>query len=110
MLAGDMQVADVAPAAVPGQPFALLDDLDLDVADYLPAQHRRQAGPVDADRSPDRQPGQWRPRWVRQVAHPGEVDHLGVPGVSEPGPLIQGPDVRPLLGHTVNAPHGQLAL
>jgi hypothetical protein len=61
MLACDMQVADLGPPAVPGQPFALVDDLDLDVADYFVAQHHRQAGPAGANRPPDRQPGQWRP-------------------------------------------------
>src|SRR5690348_8112214 len=50
VLAGDVQVADIGPPAVAGQPFSLLDDLHLDVADYLPAQNRRQARPTDADR------------------------------------------------------------
>lgn len=35
MLADDMQVADIGPPTVAGQPFSLFEDLDLDLADHL---------------------------------------------------------------------------
>jgi selenocysteine-specific elongation factor len=44
-----VQVADVGPAAVPGQPLAFVEDLDLDVADNLRAEYGGQADPVDPD-------------------------------------------------------------
>ncbi len=39
-----MQVADVGPAAVPGQPLSLIQDLRLDVADHLLAEHGGTGG------------------------------------------------------------------
>jgi hypothetical protein len=45
----DVQVADVGPAAVPGQPFSFLEGLNLDVADHLLAEHGGQAAAVDPD-------------------------------------------------------------
>ena len=56
----DMQVADVGPAAVPGQPLSLIQDLRLDVADHLLAEHGGQAAAVDPDRAAHRQPVQRR--------------------------------------------------
>src|SRR5262249_59332148 len=47
---------------------------------------------------------------VREGGDPGQVHDLGVPGVHEPGPLIEGADVRPLLRHAIDAGDGQLAV
>jgi hypothetical protein len=105
----DLEVAEVSPSAMARQPLSLRKDLELDVADHLLAEHGGQPGAVDADRPPDGQPGQRRPGRMRQVLDPDEVDHLGVPGVPEPGPLIQGANMRPLLGNAVDAGYRQLA-
>ncbi len=103
----DMQVADVGPAAVPGHPLALVQDLRLDVADHLLAEHGGQAAAVDPDRPAHRQPVQWRPARTGQVLDRSQVDDLGVPGVGEAGPLVERGDVRPLLRHAVDAWHWQ---
>ena len=105
-----MQVADVGPAAVPGQPLSLIQDLRLDVADHLLAEHGGLAAAVDPDRTADRQPVQRRirvPAWTGQVLDRSQVDDLGVPGVGEPGPPVERGDVRPLLRDPVHAGHRQ---
>jgi selenocysteine-specific elongation factor len=106
----DMQVADVGPAAVPGQPLSLIEDLRLDVADHLLAEHRGLAAAVDPDRTAHRQPVQRRirvPARTGQVLDRSQVDDLGVPGVGEPGPPVERRDVRPLLRDPVHAGHRQ---
>jgi selenocysteine-specific elongation factor len=106
----DVQVADVGPAAVPGQPLSGVQDLRLDVADHLIAEHGGQATAVDPDRAADRQPVQRRirvPARAGQVLDRSQVDDLGVPGVGEPGPPVERRDVRPLLRHPVHAGHRQ---
>jgi hypothetical protein len=90
-------------------PLAPVEDLQLDVADHLPVEDGGQAGAIDPDRSPGRQPGQRRPGRMRQVLDSDEVDHLSVPGVPEPRALVQGADMRPLLGNAVDAGYRQLA-
>jgi len=102
----DVQVADVGPPGVPGHPFSVRQGVNLDVADHLLAEQGGQAAAVDPDRTARRQPGQRRPARAGQVFDPGQVDDLGVPGVGEPGPLVERGDVRPLLGHPVHAGHG----
>ena len=112
MRVSDLQVANVGPSSMARQPVTLVEDLQLDVAGHVPAvpaEDGGQAGAVDADRPPDRQPGQRRPGRPRQVLNLAQEDHLGVPGVPEPGPLIQGADMRPLLGNAVDAGYRQLA-
>jgi len=109
----DMQVADVSPAAVPGQPLSLIQDLRLDVADHLLAEHRGLAAAVDPDRTPHRQPVHRRirvPARTGQVLDRSQVDDLGVPGVGEPGPPVERGDVRPLLRDPVHAGHRQFPL
>src|SRR5262245_54588037 len=107
----DVQVADVGPAAVPGQPLSGVQDLRLDVADHLVAEHGGKPAAVDPDRAAHRQPVQ---RWIRvpartrQVLDRSQVDDLGVPGVGEPGPPVERGDVRPLLRYPVHAGHRQL--
>jgi selenocysteine-specific elongation factor len=103
----DVQVADVGPAAVPGQPLALVQDLRLDVADHLLAEHGGLAAAVDPDRAAHSQAVE--PRHVRagQVVDLGQIDDLGVPGVGEPGPPVERGDVRPLLRYPVHARHRQ---
>ena len=106
----DMQVADVGPAAVPGQPLSGVQDLRLDVADHLLAEHGGQAAAVDPDRTAHRQPVQRRirvPARTGQVLDRSQVDDLGVPGVGEPGPPVERGDVRPLLRDPVHAGHRQ---
>jgi selenocysteine-specific elongation factor len=103
----DMQVADVGPAAVPGQLFSLIQELRLDVADHLLAEHGGKAAAVDPDRSAHRQPVQWRLTGTGQVLDRSQVDDLGVPGVGEPGPPVERGDVRPLLRYPVHAGHRQ---
>jgi selenocysteine-specific elongation factor len=106
----DMQVADVGPAAVPGQPLSLIQHLRLDVADHLLAEHGGQAAAVDPDRTAHRQPVQRRirvPARTGQVLDRSQVDDLGVPGVGEPGPPVERGDVRPLLRDPVHAGHRQ---
>jgi hypothetical protein len=103
----DMQVAHVGPAAMPGLPLSGVQDLRLDVADRLPAEDGGQAAAVDPHRAAHGQPVQRRPARARQVLDLREVDDLGVPGVGEPGPLVQPGDVRPLLRHPVHARHRQ---
>ena len=44
-----MQVADVGPAGLAGEPLTLGADLNLDVADDLAVQDRGQAGAVQPD-------------------------------------------------------------
>src|SRR5262249_61327012 len=68
MLFGDVKVADVAPPAVPGQPFGPLEGFCLDVADHFFAQNGRQAGPPDPPRPPGGQPR--APRARRAPAGP----------------------------------------
>jgi hypothetical protein len=106
----DIQVADVGPAAVPGHPLALVQDLRLDVADHLLAEHGGQAAAVDPDRPAQRQPVQRRLTRAGQVLDRRQVDDLGVPGVGEPGPAVERGDVWPLLRHPVHAGHRQFAL
>ncbi|HEX3188776.1 MAG TPA: SelB C-terminal domain-containing protein [Streptosporangiaceae bacterium] len=104
----DMQVADVGPAAVPGQPLSMVQDLRLDVADHLLAEHGGQPAAVDPDRTAHRQPVQRRirvPPRTGQVLDRGQVDDLGVPGMGEPGPPVERGDVRPLLRYPVYAGH-----
>jgi hypothetical protein len=105
----DVEVADIRPPSMARHPLAPVEDLQLDVADHFPTEDRGQAGAIDPHRPPGRQPGQRHPVRMRQVLDPDEVDHLGVPGVPEPGPLIQGADMRPLLGNAVDAGYRQLA-
>jgi hypothetical protein len=105
----DLEVAEVGPPPVSRQPLALVEDLQLEVADHVPAEDSGQPGAVDADRPPELQPRQRRLGPMRQILDLDEVDHLGVPGVPEPGPLIEGANMRPLLGDAVHAGHGQLA-
>jgi len=104
-----VQVADVGPPAGPGQPLALVEDLDLDVAGHLGAADGRQADAVDPDRAPRLDPAERFAAPVSQVLDPGQVDHLGLPVRPEPGPLVQARDVRPLLGYAVHARHRELA-
>jgi selenocysteine-specific elongation factor len=108
-----VQVAYVGPAAVPGQPLWIAEDLGLDVADHLLAEDGGQAAAVDPDRPAHRQPVQRRirvPARTGQVLDPSQVDDLGVPGVAEPGPPVERGDVRPLLRHAVDAGHRQFSL
>src|SRR5690348_14237947 len=104
----DVQVADVGPAAVPGHPLSGVQDLGLDVADHLLAEHGGEAAAVDPDRTAHRQPVErWRVR-AGQVLDLGQVDNLGVPGMGEAGPPVQRGDVRPLLRYPVHAGYRQL--
>jgi selenocysteine-specific elongation factor len=103
----DMQVADIGPAAVPGQPLSLVEDLRLDVPDHLLAEHRGQPAAVDPDRTAHRQPVQRRSARTGQVLDRSQVDDLGVPGVGEPGPPVERGDMRPLLRYPVHAGHRQ---
>jgi selenocysteine-specific elongation factor len=106
----DMQVADVGPAAVPGQPLSGIQDLRLDVADHLLAEHGGQAAAVDPDRTAHRQPVQRRigvPARTGQVLDRSQVDDLDVPGMVEPGPPVERGYVRPLLRDPVHAGHRQ---
>jgi selenocysteine-specific elongation factor len=105
----DVQIADIGPPAMPGQPLSRVQGLQLDIADHVLAEHGGQAAAVDPDRTADRQPRQRRGGQPGQILDPGQVDDLGVPGVGEAGPPVQHDDVRPLLGHSVHAGHGQFA-
>jgi selenocysteine-specific elongation factor len=105
----DVQVADIGPPGVPGQSFSLRQGVNLDVADHLLAEHGGQAASVDPDRAARRQARDRRTGRAGQVLHLGQVDDLGVPGVGETGPLVEGGDVRPLLGYPVHARHGQFS-
>ena len=104
---GDTQVADVGPSCGPGEPLSLVERLHLDVPDHVRPEHGGQAAAVDPDRPAHRQPRERGAGRTRQVFHPGQVDDLGVPGVGEPGLLVERADVRPLLGHPVDAVDGQ---
>jgi selenocysteine-specific elongation factor len=104
----DVQVAHVGPAAVPGLPLSGVQDLRLDVADRLPAEDSGQAAAIDPHRAAHGQPVQRRSARAGQVLDLRQVDDLGVPGVGEPGPLVQPGDVRPLLRHPVHAGHRQV--
>src|ERR1022692_62092 len=110
MLLGDAQVANIGPPAVPLQPFALFEYLDLDVANHVIPEQGRQPGSVHPYRPACRQPGHGRPRGAEQLLDLGHVDDLGVPGVGEARPLVHRADVRPLLGHSVYTAHGQLSV
>jgi selenocysteine-specific elongation factor len=104
----DIQVADVGPAAVPGQPLSGVQDLGLDVADHLLAEHGGKAAAVDPDRTAHRQPVQRRIRVLAgtgQILDRNQVDDLGMPSVGEPGPTVERGDVRPLLRDPVHAGH-----
>jgi hypothetical protein len=100
---------------VPGRPASPAPALgqvgvDLDVADQLLAQGAGQAGAVDPDRPAHLQAGHGRLGGSRQLVDPGQQHDLGVAVVDEPGPLVQGADVRPLLGEAVHAGRGQRAV
>ena len=99
-----VEVADVGPAAKVGQAPALGQvGLDLDEADQLVADQGRQPGAALPDRPFQPEALQGRRRRPGQLVDPGQQDDLDVAVVDEPGPLVQRPDVRPLLGHAVHA-------
>src|SRR5258708_8199358 len=60
VLLADVQVADVGPACLAGEPLAVGSDLDLDVADDVAVEDGGQPGAVQADPPACLEPGQRR--------------------------------------------------
>src|SRR5215469_231771 len=93
-----------------GQPLAVVEDLDFDVADHLISKKSREASPVQPYGPPYRQARNRRVRRAAQVLDVSQVHQLRVSLMPEPGPLIERADVRPLLGHAIDAWHRQVAV